>query len=44
MFEVWRGFCDEEFDGIFGVLGFVFVYVVGFIGGNNIFDGVFVMV
>lgn len=37
--EAWRGFRDEELDGIAGVPGCVFVHAAGFIGGNKTFAG-----
>lgn len=37
--EAWRGFRDEELDGIAGIQGCVFVHAAGFIGGNKTFDG-----
>ncbi|KZZ99051.1 MYG1 protein [Moelleriella libera RCEF 2490] len=37
--EAWRGFRDEELDGIVGTTGCVFVHAAGFIGGNKTFDG-----
>ena len=37
--EAWRGFRDEELDGICGVDGCVFVHAAGFIGGNKTFEG-----
>lgn len=37
--EAWRGFRDEELDGISGVDGCVFVHAAGFIGGNKTFEG-----
>lgn len=37
--ETWRGFRDEELDGITGIPGGVFVHAAGFIGGNKTFDG-----
>ncbi|QUC20274.1 uncharacterized protein UV8b_04515 [Ustilaginoidea virens] len=37
--EAWRGFRDEELDGITGISGCVFVHSAGFIGGNKTFDG-----
>ena len=37
--EAWRGFRDEELDGISGIPGCVFVHAAGFIGGNKTFDG-----
>jgi uncharacterized UPF0160 family protein len=37
--EAWRGFRDEELDGISGIEGCVFVHAAGFIGGNKTFDG-----
>uniref|UniRef100_L2GAP4 Myg1 protein n=1 Tax=Colletotrichum fructicola (strain Nara gc5) TaxID=1213859 RepID=L2GAP4_COLFN len=37
--EAWRGFRDEELDGITGIPGGVFVHAAGFIGGNKTFDG-----
>ncbi|KAK4665603.1 hypothetical protein QC763_403060 [Podospora pseudopauciseta] len=42
--EAWRGFRDEELDGISGVPGSVFVHAAGFIGGNKTFDGALAMV
>ncbi|KAL1842221.1 hypothetical protein VTJ49DRAFT_5833 [Mycothermus thermophilus] len=39
----WRGFRDEELDGICGVPGSVFVHASGFIGGNKTFEGVLEM-
>jgi uncharacterized UPF0160 family protein len=42
--EPWRGFRDEELDGIAGVPGCVFVHAAGFIGGNKTFEGVKAMV
>ena len=41
--EAWRGFRDEELDGISGVPGCVFVHAAGFIGGNKTYDGVMEM-
>jgi uncharacterized UPF0160 family protein len=41
--EAWRGFRDEELDGISGVSGSVFVHASGFIGGNKTFEGVLAM-
>ncbi|KAK4654343.1 hypothetical protein QC762_403060 [Podospora pseudocomata] len=41
--EAWRGFRDEELDGISGVPGSVFVHAAGFIGGNKTFDGALAM-
>ncbi|UNI15809.1 hypothetical protein JDV02_002307 [Purpureocillium takamizusanense] len=38
--EAWRGFRDEELDGITGVPGCVFVHAAGFIGGNKTWEGV----
>ncbi|KAK2609280.1 hypothetical protein QQS21_002215 [Conoideocrella luteorostrata] len=38
--EAWRGFRDEELDGISGISGCVFVHAAGFIGGNKTFEGV----
>lgn len=38
--EAWRGFRDEELDGINGIPGCVFVHAAGFIGGNKTFEGV----
>ncbi|SPO06654.1 related to MYG1 protein [Cephalotrichum gorgonifer] len=35
----WRGFRDEELDGISGIDGCVFVHAAGFIGGNKTFEG-----
>lgn len=40
----WRGFRDEELDGIAGVEGCVFVHAAGFIGGNKTFEGAKAMV
>lgn len=37
--EAWRGFRDEELDGIAGIPGCVFVHAAGFIGGNKTFEG-----
>jgi uncharacterized UPF0160 family protein len=37
--EAWRGFRDQELDGISGVEGCVFVHAAGFIGGNKTFEG-----
>ncbi|KEY73743.1 hypothetical protein S7711_06320 [Stachybotrys chartarum IBT 7711] len=37
--ESWRGFRDEELDGISGIPGCVFVHAAGFIGGNKTFEG-----
>lgn len=37
--EAWRGFRDQELDGIAGVEGCVFVHAAGFIGGNKTFEG-----
>lgn len=37
--EAWRGFRDEELDGITGIPGGVFVHAAGFIGGNKTFEG-----
>ncbi|KAG5980459.1 hypothetical protein E4U55_004002 [Claviceps digitariae] len=37
--EAWRGFRDEELDGITGIPGCVFVHAAGFIGGNKTFEG-----
>ncbi|KAH6690588.1 metal-dependent protein hydrolase [Plectosphaerella plurivora] len=37
--EVWRGFRDQELDGISGIPGCVFVHAAGFIGGNKTFEG-----
>ncbi|KAH6899728.1 metal-dependent protein hydrolase [Thelonectria olida] len=37
--EAWRGFRDEELDGINGIPGNVFVHAAGFIGGNKTFEG-----
>ncbi|KAL2115547.1 hypothetical protein VTJ04DRAFT_9802 [Mycothermus thermophilus] len=39
----WRGFRDEELDGISGIPGSVFVHASGFIGGNKTFAGVLAM-
>ncbi|KAL2198177.1 metal-dependent protein hydrolase [Corynascus similis CBS 632.67] len=41
--EAWRGFRDEELDGISGVGGSVFVHASGFIGGNKTYEGVLAM-
>lgn len=41
--EAWRGFRDEELDGICGVSGSVFVHAAGFIGGNKTFEGALAM-
>ena len=41
--EAWRGFRDEELDGISGVSGSVFVHAAGFIGGNKTFEGALAM-
>ncbi|KAK0702617.1 metal-dependent protein hydrolase [Apiosordaria backusii] len=41
--EAWRGFRDEELDGISGVPGSVFVHAAGFIGGNKTFEGALAM-
>ncbi|KAK3305379.1 metal-dependent protein hydrolase [Chaetomium strumarium] len=41
--ESWRGFRDEELDGISGVSGSVFVHASGFIGGNKSFEGALAM-
>jgi uncharacterized UPF0160 family protein len=41
--ESWRGFRDEELDGISGVSGSVFVHASGFIGGNKTFEGALAM-
>ncbi|KAL2264445.1 hypothetical protein VTK26DRAFT_10 [Humicola hyalothermophila] len=41
--EAWRGFRDEELDGIAGVSGSVFVHASGFIGGNKTFEGALAM-
>ncbi|KAL2022018.1 hypothetical protein VTK56DRAFT_6258 [Thermocarpiscus australiensis] len=41
--EAWRGFRDEELDGIAGVSGCVFVHASGFIGGNKTFEGALAM-
>ncbi|KAF4508251.1 hypothetical protein G6O67_004657 [Ophiocordyceps sinensis] len=38
--EAWRGFRDDELDGIAGVPGCVFVHAAGFIGGNKTWEGV----
>lgn len=38
--EAWRGFRDEELDGIASIPGCVFVHAAGFIGGNKTFEGV----
>ncbi|KHN94335.1 MYG1 protein [Metarhizium album ARSEF 1941] len=38
--EAWRGFRDQELDGITGIEGCVFVHAAGFIGGNRTFEGV----
>ncbi|KAI9172455.1 MYG1 exonuclease [Paramyrothecium foliicola] len=37
--EAWRGFRDEELDGIASIPGCVFVHAAGFIGGNKTFEG-----
>ena len=37
--EAWRGFRDEELDGIAAIPGCVFVHAAGFIGGNKTFEG-----
>ncbi|KAF4975992.1 hypothetical protein FZEAL_7289 [Fusarium zealandicum] len=37
--EAWRGFRDEELDGIANIPGCVFVHAAGFIGGNKTFEG-----
>ena len=37
--EAWRGFRDQELDGIAGIDGCVFVHAAGFIGGNKTFEG-----
>ncbi|KAF7547227.1 hypothetical protein G7046_g9063 [Stylonectria norvegica] len=37
--EAWRGFRDEELDGITSIPGGVFVHAAGFIGGNKTFEG-----
>lgn len=37
--EAWRGFRDQELDGITSVPGGVFVHAAGFIGGNKTFEG-----
>ncbi|AEO59228.1 hypothetical protein MYCTH_2307334 [Thermothelomyces thermophilus ATCC 42464] len=41
--EAWRGFRDEELDGICGVSGSIFVHASGFIGGNKTYEGVLAM-
>lgn len=41
--EAWRGFRDEELDGISGIGGCVFVHASGFIGGNKTFEGALAM-
>ncbi|KAK4164465.1 metal-dependent protein hydrolase [Cladorrhinum sp. PSN259] len=41
--ETWRGFRDEELDGISGIPGGVFVHASGFIGGNKTFEGALAM-
>lgn len=41
--EAWRGFRDEELDGISGIPGCVFVHAAGFIGGNKTKDGALAM-
>lgn len=41
--EKWRGFRDEELDGISGIQGSVFVHASGFIGGNKTFEGALAM-
>lgn len=42
--EAWRGFRDEELDGLSRVHGCVFVHASGFIGGNKTFEGAMEMV
>lgn len=42
--EAWRGFRDQELDGISGIEGCVFVHAAGFIGGNKTFEGAKAMV
>ena len=37
--EPWRGYRDQELDGISGIPGCVFVHAAGFIGGNQTFEG-----
>ncbi|KAI5462643.1 metal-dependent protein hydrolase [Mariannaea sp. PMI_226] len=38
--EAWRGFRDEELDGIInGTPGSVFIHAAGFIGGHKTFEG-----
>ncbi|KAH7326205.1 MYG1 protein [Stachybotrys elegans] len=37
--EPWRGYRDEELDGIASIPGCVFVHAAGFIGGNKTFEG-----
>lgn len=44
LFFIWWGLRDDEFLREIGIDGGVFVYMSGFIGGNKIFEGVFVMV
>ncbi|KAM9876505.1 hypothetical protein VDGD_00101 [Verticillium dahliae] len=41
--EIWRGFRDQELDGITGIDGCVFVHAAGFIGGNATFEGALAM-
>jgi len=41
--EAWRGFRDEELDGISGINGSIFVHAAGFIGGNKTFAGALAM-
>jgi len=41
--ETWRGFRDEQLDGISGIEGCVFVHAAGFIGGNKTFEGALAM-
>ncbi|KAK3937402.1 metal-dependent protein hydrolase [Diplogelasinospora grovesii] len=41
--EAWRGFRDEQLDGISSIPGCVFVHAAGFIGGNKTFEGALAM-
>lgn len=41
--EAWRGFRDEQLDGITGIAGGVFVHAAGFIGGNKTREGALAM-
>ncbi|KAK3994661.1 metal-dependent protein hydrolase [Cladorrhinum sp. PSN332] len=41
--EAWRGFRDEELEGISLIPGGVFVHAAGFIGGNKTFGGALAM-